>query len=147
MNWYTVFLFFTALYSLFGLYKGYYQTRIKKNPFGLCRILNPLGAFVWADAIIFGIFFFFASVVSLILQDVVLFLLIYSVFWVVRSVGEHIYWFLEQFSEKHRNPPHTLWLSKLFPGGSTWIAMQISWQCISVISIILSVYLFVLWLK
>lgn len=135
-----------GVYSLIGFLLGVKNTKFKKNPYGLTPWLNPMGAFVWADAVIFGAFFFLASVLSLILHDFILFLLIFFVFWAVRSIGEQTYWFLEQYADKHKNPPHTLWLSNFFPAGSTWIAMQISWQCVSVISIIASAYLFSLWL-
>lgn len=144
--WQSSIVIFVAVYSFVGFVLGYNQTKINRNPYGLCKLFNPLGAFVWADAVIFGIFFFFVSVLSLILQDFVFFLLIFSVFWTVRSIGESIYWFLEQFVDNHRNPEHTLWMSRWFPRNSVWIANQIVNQCITVIGIIASVYLFKIWL-
>lgn len=119
----------------------------RKNPFGLCKYYNPLGAFVWIDVVVFGLFFSLVSLLCLIFGQWVLFWVVFSVFWVVRSIGEQIYWFLEQFASKHRNSPHTLWPHKWFKGEETWIVMQIFWQCISVVSIISSVYFFMLWLK
>lgn len=134
------------IYSLIAAIYGFIKTKKKNNPYGLCSWLNPLGAFVWVDAVIFGIFFFLVSVFALFLHDFVFFLLVFFVFWTVRSVGEQIYWFLEQFAHQHRNPEHTLWASRFFPRNSVWIAMQIYWQCVSVITAIVSVYLFVQWL-
>jgi len=136
-----------GVYSLFGFIYGYAKTAKRNNPYGLCYWFNPLGAFVWADAVVFGLFFFLVSIVSLLLQDFILFLLFFFVFWTIRSIGEQVYWFLEQFAVQHRNPEHTLWAHRFFPRNSVWIANQIYWQCVSVIAIIGSVYLFVLWLS
>ena len=131
------------LYSLSALILG---LKNKKNPFGLTPQFNLISAFVWVDTIVFGAFFALASLLCLILQDFILFLLIFSVFWTIRSIGEQMYWFNEQFALKHKNPPHTLWPSKFFKGEEVWIVMQIVLQCISVISLISSVFLFSIWL-
>lgn len=136
-----------GLYSLVGFILGVKNTRFKKNPYGLTPWFNFIGSFVWADAVTFGAFFFLASIISLTFQDFILLLLIYSVFWVVRSVGESFYWFLEQFASPHKNKPETLKGYKFFPGDSIYIHYQIFWQCVSVISIIASVYLFSLTLS
>ncbi len=137
-----LFLVGFLLYSLSGFFVGFRNTHSKKNPYGLSRLFYPIGAFVWADAVIFGLFFSLACVISLFLQNFTLFILTYSLFWTVRSLGEQFYWFLEQFSTTHRNPEHTLWVSKFFPRNSSWIAMQVFWQCISVVSIISTVLAF-----
>lgn len=134
-----LFLFYSSIAFLMGLSR-------RKNPFGLTPQFNLISAFVWVDAIVFGAFFALASLLCLILQDFILFLLIFFVFWTIRSVGEQMYWFHEQFSLKHKNPPHTLWPSKFFKGEEVWIVMQIVLQCISVVSLISSVYLFSIWL-
>lgn len=121
--------------------------RRRKNPFGLCTQFVPLGAFVWVDAAVLGIFFSIVTVICFVLQQWILFLLIFSIFWTVRSIGEQIYWFLEQFAPKHRNAPHTLWPRKFFKGEESWIVMQITWQCVTVLGIISTVWLFNLFLK
>lgn len=135
-----------GVYAAIGGVIGVRQVK-RRNSHGLCIPFNPIGAFVWTDAVVFGIFFLGISIVCILLQDFVLFLLILSVFWTVRSIGEQMYWFLEQFTSYHKNPPQTLWTHKFFKGEQTWIVMQIFWQCISVISIIATVYLFSLWFK
>lgn len=145
--WQFSIVFFVAVYSLVGFVLGYRQTKIKRNPYGLSMWFNPISSFVWADALIFGAFFFLVSLFCLILQDFILFLLIFSVFWTVRSIGESFYWFHEQFATTHKNPEHTLWMYKWFPRNSVWIANQIFNQCISVIGVISSVFLFRLWLS
>ena len=144
--WQYIIVIFVAVYSLGGFLLGYKQTKLKRNPYGLSKWFNPLGSFVWADAVIFGLFFFLTSVLSLVLKDFILFLLVFSVFWTVRSIGESTYWFLEQFADTHKNPEHTLWISRWFTRNSSWIANQIVNQCITVIGIITSAYLFKIWL-
>lgn len=136
--WQNFFVVLWGVYALSGFLMG---IKNKKNPFGLCNIFNPLGAFVWIDAVVFGLFFLMTSVFCLLSNQWVLFLLIISVFWTIRSLGEVLYWFLEQFATNHRNPPHTLWPYKWFKGEEVWIVMQIFWQVISVIFIVATIYL------
>ena len=140
-----IFLIIFALLSLFFAIKGLMQSK-QGNTNTLTPYLFFLGAFVWADAAIFGLFWLVIAVTCLVMQDWLLFLIILSVFWVVRSAGEVIYWFNEQFSTKVRNKPKTLHLFKLFPNESIWFVYQIIWQCVLVLTLISSVYLFNLWL-
>lgn len=144
--WQNSLVILVAIYSLIAFIKGYRETKIKRNPYGLSKWFNPISAFVWADAVIFGLFFLFVSIFILLIQDFILLLLIFSVFWTVRSIGESVYWFLEQYADNHRNPEHTLWMNKWFPRNSVWIANQIFNQCIAVVGIISSAYLFKLWI-
>lgn len=130
------------IYSVYAFLNGIYYAIKKNNPYGNCRKFYLLGAFVNADSVVFGAFFVLATTITLLMDNFVLFLLIISVFWTVRSIGEQMYWFLEQFAHTHRNPEHTMWFSKFFKRNSSWIAMQIFWQCISVIAIITTVLLF-----
>ncbi len=106
-----------------------------------------IGAFVWADAVVLGLFWSLSTLLILIFQDWLLFWLIVSVFWMVRSFGEIIYWLNQQFSSKNRNPPQKFWLYKFFPNDSVWFVIQVYWQCILVVSLIASVYFFSTWLK
>lgn len=139
-NWQNVVLVSFLIYSLAGFSFG---LKNRKNPYGLCKRFTLIGAFVWTDAFMFGLFFLLISVLCLALQEWVLFGLIYSVFWLVRSIGEQIYWFHEQFAVTHRNSPHTLLPSKVFKGEEVWIVMQTFWQCVSVVAIVVSLYLLV----
>ncbi len=135
-----IFLVVFFCYSVVALVLG---IRKKKNPFGLVRWFLPIGVFVWIDAVVFGLFFAVVTLFCLLFQQWSLFLLIFSVFWTVRSIGEQIYWFLEQFAHAHRNAPHTLWPKKWFKGEESWIIMQTTWQSLSVIGVITSVWFFV----
>lgn len=139
-----IFIGFFLLYSLIAFLLG---IKNRKNPFGLCKYFNLLGSYVWIDNTIFGLFFTVVSLVCLLFQQWVLFWLAFSIFWTVRSIGEQIYWFLEQFATPHRNPPHTLWPHRWFKGQEVWVVMQITMQCVSVVSIISTIYFINLWLK
>jgi hypothetical protein len=137
-----------AFINLAVFFKGFYESKNKKNAYGLVRVLTPLGIFAWGDAVIFGPFWIAVSVVTFILQDWYLFLLTISVFWVVRSLGETIYWFNQQFSSKayEWNKPENLPFHSIFHDDSVWYIHQIMWQCTTVVSIITSIYLASLWL-
>jgi hypothetical protein len=105
------------------------------------------GAFVQADKVIFGLFWFVASLIAFIVDDWLLFLLIFSVFWLVRSVGETLYWMFQQFHPRPGNDPQKFWFYRFFKNDSVWFVNQIYWQCITVITVISSVYLAHLWLQ
>lgn len=133
--------------ALYTAYRGFYESAVKKNPYGMPHWIQLYGAFVWGDAAIFGVFWFFAASLAYYLQDLILFFLTVSVFLLVRSIGETIYWFLQQFAIKKLDPPETLPFHKLFPGNAIWFVYQIYWQCVTVITLITTIYLTYLWLK
>lgn len=113
------------------------------RPYRLCEIY---GSFVWADHVVFGLFWTIVTVIVLLLQDFLLFFLIISVFWLVRSIGETIYWFLQQFHPRKGNDPQKFIFYKLFKNDSVWFVNQIAWQCITVITFITTLYLSYLWI-
>lgn len=140
---------FTAVFGIFSLLvfaKGLYQSVRKLNSFGLTPYLGWLGIFVWGDAVVFGLYWFAAAAVSLIFNDWILFLLTVSVFWFVRSLGEMIYWFNQQFSTVMRNPPEKMQGFNLFRRSSIWFIYQIIWQCIMIASIVAIIYVSKLWI-
>ena len=147
-NWQEAAVFLYGLLNLFLFIKGYYESKYKKNAYGLTPHLLFLGIIAWGDAVVFGPFWIISSAISILLRDWYLFLLIVSVFWVVRSLGETIYWFNQQFSSKayRWNKPEKLILNSVFHNDSIWYIYQIIWQCITVVSTILSIYLTRLWL-
>ncbi|MBU2577329.1 hypothetical protein KKA69_00690 [Patescibacteria group bacterium] len=144
-DWQVVILIF-SLFSLAGFVKGITESR-KGNSFNKTGIFNLIGAFVWGDAVVFGLFFFIFSLFSLLLADFFLFLLGISLFWVVRSIGETIYWLNQQFSTLKRNPPEKLLFHKFFKNDSIWFVYQIFWQCLTVIFLLSSIYLTKLWFR
>lgn len=58
-----------------------------------------LGAFVWEDLFVISLFSFGSLLATLLARDWRVGLLIYLVFWVIRNLGEMIYWFLQQFNQ------------------------------------------------
>lgn len=120
-----VYIFFVSLY----------QTKYKNNPHGLTRLLLPLGIFVWADGIVLSLFWFLASTYTFLFGSLHSFLVLTSIFWIVRSFGEVIYWLLQQFSTVVKDPPETVPFSNIFPGQSVWFAMQVIWQVVLVVSL------------
>lgn len=135
------FIFIYGALSLLILIKGIYQSVIKKKSFENTPFLFIFGIFVWGDAVIFGLFWALAAIVCYLLRDWLLFLLTVSVFWSVRSLGESFYWIGQQFSTINRNPPEKLLGYRFFKNNSIWFVYQIFWQCITVISIVLTVFL------
>lgn len=137
--------------SIFGLInliifiKSWRQVVNKHNPFGLTRWLSWLGIFVWADALVIAPFWVLAVLVSTIVHDWILFFLIASIFWSVRSLGEMVYWLNEQFAAKKRNPPQTLMGYSLIKSEAIWFVYQVFWQCVLVFSIVSAIYFARIW--
>ncbi len=144
--WEKLFLVVVGVYSFVGFGLGLIKSR-KGNAYGFCYAYYIVGAFVWADAIVFGLFWTLTSLALLILNSWVLTELTFSIFWVVRSLGETIYWFLQQFSTVNRNPPERLHMYHIFKNDAMWFVIQIFWQCITVISILFSLYFGTLWIQ
>jgi len=145
-NWQQTFVGLYAFFNFLIFLKGFHESKYKKNAYGLTRPLVFIGAFVWGDAVIFGLFWLILSIITLLLKDWYLFLLFTSVFWVVRSFGEIIYWLNQQFSTLNRNSIKNLPWNSIFHNDSVWFIHQIIWQCVMVVSIILSIYFAWLWL-
>lgn len=141
-TWQSDILIIYGIGALLCTCKGFYQSAVKKNPYGKSVWIQAYGAFVWGDAAVFGIFWAMATLLSYYLGNWTLFLLFISTFLLVRSIGETIYWFLQQFTHKPLDPPETLPFHTLFPKNSIWFVYQIFWQCVTVLSIISTVYLF-----
>lgn len=141
-----LFLFFSIANGVIFL-KALHECKSKNNPFGLTRWLAPIGAFVWGDAVVFSIFWLLVSLVCWWFNDALLFWLIVSVFWAVRSLGETTYWFNQQFSTIEREPPKSLIGFSIFKNNSIWFVHQIVWQCVAVVAIIASVYFGHAWLN
>ncbi len=142
-----LFLLAFSIFNFLIFLKGFYESKYKNNAFGLTRPLVFIGVFVWADAVIFGLFWVMASLITYFLQDWYLFLLITSIFWVVRSLGEVIYWLNQQFSTLKRNPIENLPWQSIFHNDSVWFVHQIIWQCVMAISLVFTIYLSHMWLQ
>jgi hypothetical protein len=145
--WQFLIILVIGILSTVGLILSYRQCKYRNNSYGHPPgIYGFLGAFVWADLVVFGAFWTLVSLLTLILSDWILFLLITSLFWLVRSAGETLYWFHQQFTPNKGNPPDKFWVNKIFKSDAVWFVHQIYWQCISVLTIVTSLYLAKLWL-
>lgn len=135
-----------GIVSFIGFLQNLHTCMVRKNSYGTTKFYGVMiGAFVNADVIVFGLFFALVSLVSLLLNDWILFLLIYSLYWLVRCIGETIYWFLQQFAPRNLDPKN-YWLHRVVGGEPVWFIHQIFWQCLTVVSIVTSIYLSHLWL-
>lgn len=103
-------LFLTALGILFFalFYFSFRKVRNSGEVFGMIyHWMFWMGSFVWEDLMIFSLYHGLATALALIFQDVRIFVLMIGVFWVIRSAGEAIYFFLQQF-HLPQHYPHQL---------------------------------------
>jgi hypothetical protein len=119
--------------------------RVKRNPKN-CDFIwwwaFPAGAFVWEDMLVYGFLHFLIVVASLLIGSTKTWLIGFIVFWIVRSAGETLYFFLQQFIVP-KFPPHNiehhLKVLHRFLGNiaeqKSFILLQITMQSILVISI------------
>jgi len=143
--WQGIFIFGWGLYALRAFLVGFHESRVKKNAYGWMPWYYPLGVFVWGDGVVFGPYWISVVVVCYLLQDWLLFVFHFFVFWVVRSIGETFFWINHQFSTINKYPPHTLPGFMLFHNDSIWFIYQTIAQCVTVVSFILSLYFGYLW--
>lgn len=141
------FVIFYGIFSFLVFIKGNYEAIRKKNPYGLTPFLVWLGIFVWGDAVVLGLFWFLSSLTVYLLGDWSLFLLTISVFWVVRSFGEIIYWLNQQFLYPKNNYYEKLAGYHFFKSTAILFVYQVIWQCIAVVSIISTIYFVFMWLS
>lgn len=137
--WQRIFIIIFSIFNFFIFLKAIYEIK-KRNPYGLTKYLFFVGAFVWGDVLVIAPFWVIVTFISLLINSWFLFLLFISLFWVIRSLGETIYWLNEQFAFKKRNPPQTLNFHKLINGEAIWFIYQLFWQCIFVFSTVASIY-------
>lgn len=145
--WQQLILSAVGIGSLIIFGTGLYKSWRKSCAFEQMSYLGFMGIFVWGDAVALGPFWAFVSGLCLFFKDFTLFLLIVSLFWSVRSIGEMIYWFNQQFSQLNRNPPERLKGYRFFKNDAVWIMYQVGWQCAAVLSIVCSLYFGSVWLK
>lgn len=111
-----------------------------------------IGAFVWEDLFIFSLLGFCVTSIVLLTNDIRIGYLSFTVFWIVRSAGETLYFFLEQFTQDKMYPHvlthHFTALRNIFGDISDqkcYIIMQISFQTILVFSIVSTIYILINW--
>lgn len=129
-----IFLITLLIYAGVGTWIGLDNSWRKKNPIGISKWFQPLGAFVWADLIILGPFWIMVSLLLLWTKDINLATIIFLIFWLVRAYGEVQYWIAEQFGSNKRNKPQDLWGNHFFGGGeSVYFGYQVFWQMVMIV--------------
>jgi hypothetical protein len=137
------------LYTLSGLILGLVQSTKRNNAYGFSYAYFPYGAFVWGDAAMFGLFWTITSLIVLYINNWIFFALCFCAFWLVRSCGETLYWFLQQFTpSRPGNEPKNMIGYRLFPtGDAIWYIYQTLTQCVAIVSLISTIYFAALWVK
>jgi len=136
-----IFIFSLMCMGLFVL--AYRRVRHSEEGYGFIHTWGGfMGAFVWEDLMIFSLFFMVAALLTDIFQNIRLGLLLLAAFWMVRSAGEALYFFLQQFHRPDRLPhniaEHFAPLRRLFGRISVqkcYIIMQIFGQTVLVAAI------------
>lgn len=116
-----------------------YTTLTMIDAFKETRYLGWLGIFVVADALIIGPFWVILAAIAWYLESWHIFFLGVALFWVVRGLGETMYWIHEQFATTHRNDPKNLFGYRLVKSEAIWFLYQIFWQCVTVLALLATV--------
>lgn len=146
MHLWQIILIFFAIFN-FLLFLKAYKECANKNSYKITKPLYILGMYVWGDVLVFSIFWALVSLFTILIGNLYLFLTFTSIFWVVRSFGESIYWFNQQFSKVKREPPEKVMFYSLVKNDSVWFIMQIMNQCITVVALVASIYFAFMWLR
>lgn len=148
-------IFISALAFLFAILALISFKTIKKGKGTMWFIYKwgfPAGAFVWEDLFVFSVYGIGVSLVTILTNQLRLGALLFIVFWIVRSAGETLYFFLQQFIQpKHH--PHFLdshfTLIKRVLGPITYqqclILLQLLFQVILMIAIVCLILLLQAW--
>lgn len=140
-DWQKIIVTIYGLFALVTFIKSLYECAWKNNNYQDVLLIWAFGAFVWADGVVFGLFWFFTALFSLVVDSWILFLLVLSVFWAVRTLGESIFFFNMQFHPLEKYPPKYFAIHKHFHNESVFFAFQVAWHCVTVVCIVLSIYL------
>lgn len=147
LDWQMVIVALYGLGALFILVRGLHECYWNKKSYEEVLWERFYGAFALGDCVIFGIFWIIISLAVLFLNDWTLFLLILSVFWTIRSLGETNFWFGMQFAPMKRYPPKYFPIYRFFHDDSVYFIQQITWQCVATLAIISSLYFGVTWIR
>jgi hypothetical protein len=148
-----VLLFLLMLFlSLFAISFLRIRSQSNEELVFIYRWASPLGSFVWEDLLIFSLLHIIFISTGLLLQDFRIIALFTLVFWAVRSTGEALYWFLQQFHQPTVYPHDQYKDFKLIrfilgdiSNQRCFIIMQIFWQCITVASLTVLILLLLNW--
>lgn len=149
-----LFLKLWCVLMLFMFFLSFFLVRNSGDEVTFILWASPIGAFVWEDLFVFSLANVIGSVTVLLLDDVRYAFLFADIFWIVRSLGETFYWFLQQFNQPAEYPHNSyMWnnqpiLDQVFGDVSNqkyFILFQISWQVITVFSVLFLIFILKNW--
>lgn len=103
----------------------------------------PYGAYVWGDLLVFSSLWIVLSFVLLKKNNPRYFWIAFFVFWLVRSSGEALYWFLSQFHPESIPWPQYFARISILGGLSDkeyWVLNQVVHQSIAILSLFGLIY-------
>ncbi len=110
----------------------------------------PFGSFIWGDLFIFSLLWFVLCIMLLKAKNPRYFWIALCSFWLIRGVGETLYWFVQQFSPDHQPwinyYPRIFFLDHLKPE-EIWVFHQVIWQAITILSLFGLIYTTILLIK
>ncbi|MDD3648410.1 MAG: hypothetical protein PHS44_08005 [Candidatus Dojkabacteria bacterium] len=133
---------------------SYLKVRNSGDGWNLILWGSMWGAFIWEDLLILSVYNVVASIIVLILKDNRYVFVFGLFFWLIRSLGEVQYWFLQQFNQPVGFPHNQYdWkdngLQRTLLGDLSdqnyFIIYQVSMQVIAVICLVGLSYLFLNW--
>ncbi|MBD3362884.1 hypothetical protein GF362_04150 [Candidatus Dojkabacteria bacterium] len=149
------FLFIWIFINILFVSLSFYRVRNSGKKVGwIWWWAGILGAFVWEDLLVFSFYNIIAANLVLVLDDFRYAVVLTLVFWVVRSLGEALYNFLQQFNQPTMYPHNQfLWddlkiFKKVFGNISNqkvFFILQITMQITTVFSLFFLIYTFLHW--
>ena len=112
-----------------------------------------LGDFIWEDVFVFSGFTFLVAMFLLVVHDIRFGLVIFAIFWIVRCMGETLYFFFQQF-HKPTHFPHAIGpqLGEFFgilfgkiSDQKAYILMQVFHQVLTMIAATVLVFVLKYW--
>lgn len=139
--WQQLTILITGLLGLISLVLGIYWAVVKDLSFYKpSRIFNPIGVFVYVDGIVIGLFWFLTAILIFYFNDWPVFILTYTAFWFIRSLGEVQYWINQQFAGNGLEKAADYPLNRYIKGKALWVTFQIFWQVIAAFLLVALIY-------
>lgn len=146
-------LFFFGLLFILLFALSWKQVHSSGDSYGfIYRWAFWLGSFVWEDVLVFSAYHSLIVLFTYLSHDLRVGLLMIAVFWAVRSAGEALYFFLQQFHQPKHAPHHIsdhLNQIRRFLGPiadqKAYIIMQIIHQSLTMLAITGAILLALYW--
>lgn len=97
----------------------------------------PYGAFVWGDLFVFSFLWIILALILMRIENPRFFWVALFSFWLIRSLGEASYWFIQQFHPESIPWPqyfNRIFILKDLSDKEFWVFHQITNQAIAVVS-------------